>query len=460
MAVAPTAVDTATGQIENEDIHLDTNTSYIKGNRQEFRRRYAVYIDSSSNEGISTERLNFIGTTPAREFRDGSSSIPYQNLGIAMTAAQYNMFTAGCNMVKVHSLGYEIKKITVLQENLAPRAGSTVIENTFQSRPSVLLFPDTKHMWDEVVGISGLTAMGARTGRNTSQPRLMTATLGLPTLATAVNNDATTGTWSFTYGGSQTDGGLPEVSWYMVNGQTELSSQRMYLDDTINPVVLGEGKKHSFKWINPAPQWHKSGSYPYNGTIVTNGTAQANKAAGYWPSTRADALGTYYKGSLFDQTADNAYDSTQATVTAGRRAGLDTKGSHTWMGDHVPPYNYIKLPPLWGPEGKMNFTVELWIEFTADLEWHSAGILAFSNNLWPGNASVTNTSFSATTGMMDLRNTFGASQGQSALGLAEEEEEAQQNRRRNRFEERMEDGEPKAKKAKPQEVPNETDNNV
>lgn len=419
MANLATPVDTATGQIENEEISLGGTTSYIKGNRQVFRRRYCHYIDTSNNEGLSTERLAFIGTTPAREFTEGASSIPYQNLGIAMTAAQYAFFTAGCNRVKVHGMGYDIKKITVLQENITTRAQASVLENTFQSRPSVLLFSDKAHQWDEVVGIAGLTAAGARTGSNSSNPRLMTALIGLPTFTANFNNDSAAGTCSFMYPGSLVDGGLPEVSFYMLNGQVELGSQRMYLEDSINPRVLGEGMKHSFEWINPKPQWHKSGSYPYNGTITTNGTTQANKGSGYWPSSRATALNTYYKGSLFDQTSDNAYDSTQATTTAGRRAGLDTKGNHDWAADLVPPYQYIKMPPVWGPTSKMNFTTELWIEYWIDLEWDSRGILNMSQNLWPANASMANNVFSSTTGMMDLRSTFGAAQGQQGVGLEE-----------------------------------------
>lgn len=432
-----TAVDTATGQIEADDVILNSTTDFIKGGRQVFRRRYSHYIDTNTNEGASTERLTFIGTTSAREFADGSASIPYQNLGIAMSPAQYCMFTAGANMVKVHGMGFDIQKITILQENLTTRSGGTILENTFQSRPSVLLFTDARHMWDEVVGVSGLTTVGSSTGVNTGNPRLMRSLISLPTLATAMNVDSAIGSLSFTYPASQADGMMPKVSWYMLNGQTELSSARMFLDDTMNPKVLGETKKHSFIWQNPSPQWHRSGSYPYNGVAASNAaTPLANKASGYWPSSRADALGLFYHGSLLDQTTDNAYDSTGAAVATARRAGLDTKGNHDLNIHTSPPYCYVKIPPLWGPTGRLNFVAELWIEYWVDLEWTSIGLLPFSQNFWPANASITNASFSSTTGLVDLRRTFGAAQGQQLIGSKhddEDETDGQPTVRRPRF---------------------------
>lgn len=430
------AVDTATGQIESEDVSIDVNTSFIRGARQTFRRRYSHYIDSSNNEGTATERLNFIGTTSAREFRDGSSSIPYQNFGISMTPAQYLLFTAQCNMVKVHSMGFEIKKITILQENLTTRAQGTTLENTFQSRPSVLLFPDKTHMFDETVGVSGLTNAGASTGVNTGNPRLMRALIGLPTLATAMNNDTTVGTLTYTYPGSQTDGGMPEVSWYMANGESYLRDGRWYLDDMIDPIVLGEGEKHRFEWKNPHPQWHKSGIQPWKGVCASNAaTLLPFVPGGYWPSSRADALGMYYKGSFFDQVSDNAYDSTGASAQTARRAGLPTKGQDHWTGDTVPPYHYIKLPPLFGPTSKMNFTVELWIEYFADIEWRTTGLLPLCNNaVWPSSTTVTNGAASSTIGLSALRNTFGAAQGASLVGFTNErDEDGQLPRKRNRF---------------------------
>lgn len=435
-----TPVDTSTGQIESDKVSLDSNTSSLPGARKVFRRRYSHYIDSSNNEGKSTEHLNFFGTapsTPIREFQDGSSSIPYQNLGIQMTATQYAFFTAGCNQVKVHSMGFEIKKITILQESLTTRAQGTILENTFQSRPSVLVFKDETHMLDEVVGIAGLTSAGSSTGTNTGQPRLMRSLLGLPTLAVAMNADSSIGTLSFTYPGSQQDGGMPEVGWYMANGEAHLRDARWYLDDLMNPTVLGEGEKFRYEWKNPQPQWHKSGIQPWKGMCATSAATQLPFVpAGYWPSSREAALGFYYKGSSFDQVADNAYDSTAGTSTAARRAGIPTKGQDHWTGDMVPPYHYIKLPPLWGPESKMNFTVELWVEYFIDLEWRSLGLLPFMNNtVWPASTSITNATASSTIGLSALRNTFGAAMGASLIGLVEDENEdnGQKPRKRSRF---------------------------
>lgn len=432
---AVTAVDTATGQVESESVDVTNTTGFLTGSRQVFRRKYTHYIDSTHNEGATLQRLNFFGTVPAREFRDGCSSIPYQNLGISMSPAQYLFVTAGANMMKVHSLGYTIKKITVLQENLTSRSQGTTLENTFQSRPSVLVFTDHKHQFDEVVGVLGLGTAGNSTGTNAGNPRLMRALISLPTLATAMNNDSTVGALTYVYPGSQADGAMPQVAWYMLNGVPELGSGRFYIDDIVDPVVLGEGKKHTFEWKNPNPQWHKNGSYPYNGMVATNtATPLAYKAFGYWPTSRADALNLYYRGSIFDQTGDNAYDSTQATTTAARRAGLGTKGNPDSSSHYVPPYNYIKMPPIWGPTSKMNFVVELWIEYFADIEWMTTGILPLANHFWPANASIANTSAARPTGLTDLRATFGGAQGQSLIGLEEEADEV--------------DGEPSARRAR------------
>lgn len=419
-AANATPVDTATGQIESEQIHLNATTSFKHGSRQTFRRRYSHYIDSNGSDGTYTARPNFIGTNAVGEFSDGSSSIPYQNLGIALTPAQYVELTACATEMKVHSLGYEIKKITVLQENLTTRAQGTTLENTFQSRPSVLMFHDTNHLLDECVGKIGLTTHGSYTGLNDSRPRLNIALQGLPTMAFDTNNDAAIGDFAKTYPGSQTDGGLPEVAWYMRNQAADIAQIPWYLDDLINPIVLGEGEKHSFTWKNPKPEWHKNGFQPYSAVFKSNdATAPAIQSrTGFWASSRAAALKTYYKGGMFDHTADNAYDSTQATELAADRAGLGTKGSVVWNGDGVPPYSYIKMPPLWGPTSKMNFTCEIWVEYHADIEWRTSGLLPYQNHVWPAATVCTNALFSNPMGLSDLRRRFGGAQGNTGVGLA------------------------------------------
>lgn len=443
MAVNATPVDTATGQIESEQVHIQSNTSFLHGSRQTFRRRYAHYIDSSSNEASYTQRLNFVGTGTVAEFKDGSASIPYQNLGIALSPTQFAQLTAIATELKVHSLGYEIKKITVLQENLTTRAQGTTLENTFQSRPSVLLFNDSQHMLDEIVGASGLTAHGNYTGLNDRRPRMEVALQSLPSMAYDLNNDATVGDLAKTYPGSQTDGGLPEVSWYLRDLQGDIAHVGWFLDDIIDPVVLGEGEKHSFIWKNPSPQWHKNGQHPYQSVYNSNsaGTNPPGQTTreGYWPSQRYEALKTYYKGSMFDHTADNAYDSTGGTSQACERAGLGTKGSVVWSGDSVPPYNYIKMPPLWGPTSKMNFTTEIWVEYFADIEWKTSGMLPYMNRPWPAATVMTNAISSFPMGFSDLRRRFGTAQASSSVGFirrpqGNETEEEEPVAKRRRFE--------------------------
>lgn len=437
-------VDTATGQIESEQVNIHSNTSRIHGARQTFRRRYAHYIDSNNNEATYTARPNFIGVQPVSEFRDGCSSIPYQNLGMAFSPTQFAQLTAIATELKVHSLGYEIKKITVLQENLTTRAQGTTLENTFQSRPSVLLFNDGQHMLDEVVGIAELTTHGNYTGLNDSRPRMEVALQNLPSMCLNFNNNATIGDAAKTYPGSQTDGALPEVSWYLRSGEGDVAHVPWFLDDILDPVVLGEGEKHSFIWKNPTPHWHKNGQHPYQTVYQSNGTANLTTREGYWPSQRYEALKTYYKGSLFDHTADNAYDSTGTTSTAAERAGLGTKGSVVWSGDSVPPFNYIKMPPLWGPTSKMNFTTEIWVEYTADIEWSTSGLLPYMNRPWPAASVMTNAISSFPAGFSDLRRRFGTAQASSSVGFnrrehlnriggEEEEDEEERGPKRRRF---------------------------
>lgn len=427
-AINATPVDTATGQIESEHVHINAKTTHIHGNRQRFSRRYSHYIDSSNNESSYTARANFIGLDAVGEFRDGCSSIPYQNLGVAMSPTQYVNLTAVATELKVHSLGFEIKKITILQENLTTRAQGTTLENTFQSRPSVLMFVDGEHLLDETVGELGLTTHGAYTGNNPNRPRLQIGLQNLPSFATGANNDATVGDFAKIYPSSQTDGGLKEVSWYLRNQVADIAQTGFFIDDLIDPIVLGESEKHSFEWKNPTPRWHKNGRHPYNAvwnSVAT--TPGVNDRDGYWPPTRASALQTVYQGSMFDHTADNAYDSTANTINGAERGGLGSKGSVIWSGDSVPPYNYIKLPPLWGPTSKMNFTVELWVEYFADIEWRTSGLLPYMNRTWPAATVMTNSISSKPMALSDLRRRFGGAQGNSSLGLEPIEAEEMSN---------------------------------
>lgn len=413
-----TPVDTATGQIEHDGINLKAANTALPSVRQTFRRTYSHYITATNSIGSATTRANFIGVTTAVEFKDGCASIPYQNLGVAFTPAMFLKLKAHATHYKVHALGFTIKKINMMQENLTSRQQSTTLENTFVSRPSLLMMTDINHQFDDVVGASGLTSAGTGIGANDSRPRLMRALMSTPTMTANVNNETTVGTFTYKYPASQADGGLEEVSFYMSSDVDDLAQLRWCTDEILPVTEIGEGSTKTFVWQNPRPEWHGSGTQPWYQVVNSNNaTPTAAQMVPYWPGSRQDALQMYYKGGLFDHTGDNAYDSTQTTLNAAVRAGLGSKGDPDTYGGLVPPYVYIKLPPVWGPVSQMNFTTELWIEYFADIEYKVKGLTQLQNQSWPAAGIPTNTATAVPTFIDGVRNTFGAANGRIDIGL-------------------------------------------
>lgn len=370
---AATAVDTATGQIEAPQgvVYLTTSKQGYP-QRKRFTNTFEHYITNANGVPAVTTVTNMVpGIYAGLENHEGLYVVPYHNVGIAFTINQFYRTMQVNDKIKINKMGFTIKKVTVLQENLTTRASTAILENTFNSRVSCFMYVDSDHVFDNLVGQPGLTDSVSPGQFN---PALANPQAAYPSFAavcptplsngpTMFANAATAPCWAAT----QFAGSLQNCSIYYQN----LGDGSPWTMHNVIPAhEFGEpiqGHK-SFTWINPEPTWERIQGYGYR--ISRNDdfsriTDTSNGIPMY--ASRERALSMVYRGTILRQTTDDSI-----TIGAVRNEPVytsDEYGANSVTADsYNPPYVYLKVEPIEGPTGPMTIVVRLIIEYFIEVE--------------------------------------------------------------------------------------------
>ena len=397
-------------------------TTYIKT----YKRTYVHYLNNNSTTPPSTPTGTYTYAayqTPnyprCNCYSEGEYMIPYHNLGISTTPGAWMTDFNNISRVKVLSLGFNVKNITVLQESLVNRGATTTVENVFEGKPYAMMWIDHGHMMDQNLGYVNQTtlapletaenahvqwAMAGASDGNTA-PASVRAWNSLPSQPTGLdsNLNSTNNYCLSPWPSTQALGELPHVGFYVqessntgaiVTSDPQQRPMDVYstcyrfgLTDIFDTQIVSEGDKPSHHWVNPKPDW-RSVSIPNHGW-TSNTTHTQVGAAGplhqstSFPMTRLAALAYSYRRFLLDdQTAAgmNMYVKDHDYFNAITGSGaLDTG---VWE-SFKPPNVYFKVAPILGPVGTTNITMQVMIEYTMTLEMEIAhtgtmSVMAFS----------------------------------------------------------------------------------
>lgn len=365
---AATAVDTATGQIEAPPGQTYvTVTKQPPGDVKVFKTNFETYINNENGVPAVRTVTNLVpGNYAGLENHENLYVVPYHNRGIAIWPAQFYRLVQTNDAIQVLEMGFEIKKVTILQENLTTRASTAILENTFQSRPSIYMYVDDEHIFDNAVGEPELTsyltdnAFNPAMGDPISPYPSFSAVY--PTRVTSNANmfddAATAPCWAST----QQAGSLINCSMYYQN-QGDDTPWTMH--DALPAHEFGEpvGPGKRFVWKNPKPEWERIQGYSYRINKETEFSRITDTSNGnpLWGS-RDRALSMVYRGTTLPETTDDAVQ-----VTADREIperSSDQYGSQGPMStSYSPPYVYLKVEPLNGPNSPMTIVVRLMMEY-------------------------------------------------------------------------------------------------
>lgn len=369
MALPAPELHTMTGALEMgappKKVSKSEKFNDLPSKTLKFSRLYQHYIDNVAASGSAASRANFwpagtMANLGATESNYGLHPIPYNNLGVSTTSSQFNMINTLGNCIRVKSLGYKVHKQNILQEKLIYQAGSAVVENIYDSNPSIMYFKDSSRMWQEYVGYS--EKADSITGRvrcgDTMQQFLPSFT---HTNNVDKDNNSADCWFDSSFPQSQVNGKLEYASFYTpqensrsFNTLPGIPNAGVELTAIMDMEITKSGDTKEHTWVNPNPVWHLCGFQK----------ARPNRDAalpGYWPQTRKGALLASYPGPLLAFKGDLGSGLADAI-------NLNTDGLEA-----CPDMHFVKVQPQWGPEGYMNLTAEIWIEYTMEIEVKWAG---------------------------------------------------------------------------------------
>lgn len=373
MATVATAVDTATGQIEApKGVIYETTSRQGYPQRKRFTNTFEHYITNANAVPAVTTVTNLVpGIYAGLENHEGLYNVPYHNLGIAFTISQFYRTMQVNDAIKINKMGFTIKKVTVLQENLTTRNATTFLENTFNSRVSCFMYVDGQHRFDNLVGQPGLTDSVSPGQFN---PALANPQAAYPSFAAVCPTPIANGPTMFAnactapcWASSQFAGSLQNCSIYYQN----LGDGSPWTMHNVIPAhEFGEPMKghKSFTWTNPQPTWERITGYGYRISRNDDFSRPTDTSNGIpMFSSRERALSMVYRGTILRQTTDDSI-----AITANRNEpvyGADEFGANAVTDEsYSPPYVYLKVEPIEGPTGPITIVVRLIIEYFLEVE--------------------------------------------------------------------------------------------
>ena len=344
--------------------------------------------------------------TKCNYYYEGAYVVPYHNVAVSTMPRHWITDFVNVDKVRIKSLGFKVKNITVLQEQIVTRAASTSLENTFQGKPHLQMFIDGHHSYDRNVGhtpagggpvgmasaehahcmwamggkkVNGVTAANTPWNVNPSQPTFIEPSI------ISVNNY-----FLEPYPQTQAQGELPHVGLYMLEsypGQTTtfpwatmkpndkyaVLNRHMFVD-VFDTKIVSEGDQPGFVWVNPEADWRticrEDYSYPDKDQQVARNSTTS------FPPTRDSAMSWPYRRFWSNETTEKGRNNYTKDHDAefdyyNRTIGNTHSSSDIWS-DNVPPNVFLKVEPLLGPTGPINITAQVYIEYTMELEFHEA----------------------------------------------------------------------------------------
>lgn len=375
--------------------------------RMKFTNTYEHYIGSDSADSVAPQVGILTNTSTAANNQKcfavshQLAPIPYYNLGAATHQREWSRHFGHAGRVRVLSLGYKIKDVMFMEQRLKNVAQTTTLENTFISKPRLMVFTDDEQKFDAFVGLNynsiNATALDARalfaqcTELVSGHPRV--APPMVPPFTELLNRGVDTWYMARSIPNSFQDGLMPQCSWYLPcydmgsqngnNGEltnpTPQYTEREIQDFThpyecLHGKPLGENDKHEFTWHNPSPDWISATPSQFiwqGGSDVTNKWKTVGVG---WPKHRGEAVVYSYRKTILDEVRDlprflgNFSAGWNVDGTDGRPPGEQNyntmKESHSFR----PPMHYLHIAPIYTPVGEMAITARILIEYHMEVE--------------------------------------------------------------------------------------------
>lgn len=338
---------------------------------------------------------------------------------------------ANVGRVKCVSLGYKIKKISFLQENLTTRASSTVLENTFESKPFLIRYADNLHYFDQQLGIVGAAngiasqsvAYVETLAGNTPAPPCFTQGVNSTPASTLSSNGDMNIIWPTT----QAQGALQQCEHYdnVLTGPDWgtadwTGNNYQVMQDYLEGEVFSENDDIGHTWINSLPQWHAT-SYARQGMASGDSVTSMDYVTPAWPENRLNMLNYPYRlwnGNMVQDLVPSSAD--PDSVRVGARVTDPSNSPYTSIAEDLrPAIHYLKLTPIVGPTGPINLIAYMIVEYHMTLEFEATmntvpniRYLAYNNGSLQNSAQANMYAITNLQSFRDPRMTWG---GQLAL---------------------------------------------
>lgn len=290
--------------------------------------------------------------------------LPYNYVGSSIKPREWDKLDATASELMLLSMEFDIKHMSVLQENYTSRAGSTVLENVFETQPLVQEWRDTEYLFEDVL-------------TSTPQP---------------INNDAATGEKPLAFGTVNNDMRIAEPNsqaagllgrayhvWPSMSSiyqlpvppvvppefEQQYDSTAFSSFDNYDIHFHGANERWGHKWTNPRPvPFRKTWAPTSRWQTVYIGGAGANLLGTTGPGWYHNRLQACNVPWNYIAAKMNNWD-TYANAFDG--SGHDQSGSDLALMDARPPWQYLNLNLVQGPNGPLNFIAYMIVTYSCTL---------------------------------------------------------------------------------------------
>lgn len=335
----------------------DNNGTFTKT----YSRVYEHYISNNMSAAGYTETA-VLGIVTRWALDEGWHLIPYWNPGVSMTAQEAATIPIISQAVRVKSLGFTVKHAQMFRTDKQVLGGTTVLSNTFCDNPYAELFKDNRHEFDYLLQPLNAGQDYVPYGvvvpyPNNSMKYNEVTSVNEGTLARVK--------WQWNQRPAAATPDTYETRLMQQGGEGPWAAISTLNHGARLKLGLPDLSQYSYTWKNKNNGWHPH-ALPQGSIMGTRAKAEDALVPFIWPNSRSVMLTgvTPFAGSTgFTRgilVPNNKYAHWQK---------FDMQSCVESADNNQPVDHYIKLQRLLDPEGPMNLSAKLVIEYHCTLEF-------------------------------------------------------------------------------------------
>lgn len=335
----------------------DSNGVFTKS----YSRVYEHYISNNMN-AFGYGEVAVAGIVTSWHLDEGWHLIPYWNPGVSMTAQEAATIPLISQAVRVKSLGFTVKHAQMFRTDKQVLGGTTILSNTFCDNPYAEIFKDDRHEFDYMLQPVNATGTYVPYGVVVPYPN---NSMKYNEVTSVAEGTLSRVKWAWNQRPGAAVPDTYETRLMQQGGEGPWAAISTLNHGARTKLGLPDLSKYSYTWKNKNNGWHPH-ALPQGSILGTRAKQEDALVPFIWPNSRAVMLTgvTPFAGST---------GFTRGVVVPNNKYAhwqkYDMQSCVESSTNSQPVDHYIKLQRLLDPEGPMNLSAKIVIEYHCTLEF-------------------------------------------------------------------------------------------